>query len=171
MAHDYEGIFDIEDLDDDELRRLVREMLRDNRSIDAADISVHVHNGKIVLAGRVGTDAEKRIAERVIEDRLGVDNVQSQLVVDPLRRGESPEAADEQKDNEVSNESFAARDRVSRDYNDFGRIGLDTDEELDGTTESAESTELGIPWIPPSSQTPEGLSDPDVERGSKRDSY
>jgi hypothetical protein len=153
MAHDYEDIFDTEDLSDDELHGLVRETLRDNRSIDADDISIHVHQGKVVLAGRVGTDAEKRIAERVIEDRLGLDNVQSQLVVDPLRRVENPEAADEQQDdadNEGDDELLPSEDR---------------------TTDSTESTELGIPWIPPASQTPEGMSGPGVESDAERDSY
>jgi|HubBroStandDraft_6_1064221.scaffolds.fasta_scaffold113217_2 hypothetical protein len=173
MARDYEDIFDTDDLDNDELRRLVRDTLRDNRSIDATDISVHVHEGQIMLAGRVGTDAEKRIAERVIEDRLGLDNVQSQLVVDPLRRAKTPEAADEQQAAEGGEELLPMGDRVYRDYDTIQRRSPDSDTEgdLDDTTESTESTELGIPWTPPLSQTPEGVSGPDVKRNSDRDSY
>jgi hypothetical protein len=158
MARDYEDIFDTEDLDDDELRRVVRELLRDNRSIDAADISIHINDGKIVLEGRVGTDAERRIAERVVSDRLGLDNVRSRLIVDPLRRVESPEAADEQQEDEGDNGGESEL--------------LPTEEHsADRTADSSESTELGIPWIPPSSQTPEGMNGPGVERDAERDSY
>ena len=65
MERDYEDIFDTEDLNPDELRRLVRETLRDNPSIDPDDINVHVRDDKVILTGRVGTDEAKRIAERV----------------------------------------------------------------------------------------------------------
>ena len=75
MQRDFEDIFDAENMDPGELKRLVRETLRDNQSIDPLDIDVHVRNRKVILAGRVGTDAEKRIAERVVADRIGLTNV------------------------------------------------------------------------------------------------
>ena len=40
MARDYEDIFGTENLDDGELRRLVRETLRENRSIDESKARV-----------------------------------------------------------------------------------------------------------------------------------
>ncbi|HEY5086078.1 MAG TPA: BON domain-containing protein, partial [Gemmatimonadaceae bacterium] len=110
MQRDFEDIFDTEDLDPSELRRLVRETLRDNRSIDPLDITVHVRDGKVILAGRVGTDSEKRIAERVVGDRIGLTNVESQLVVDPIRRATSPEAADESVSDEERHEGLLLGD-------------------------------------------------------------
>lgn len=156
MAHDYEGIFDTEDMDDDELRRLVRETLRDNRSIDATEIAIRVQDGEVLLAGRVGTDEEKRIAERLIQDRLGLDNVRSQLVVDSLRRAESPEAADEHMADEEEHNPFPADDSLYGSDDDARRLNSDLEGGLDRTMDSSEATELGIPWVPPESPTPEG---------------
>ena len=42
------------------------------------------------LAGRVGTDGERRIAEHVLTDVLGISDFTNELVVDPIRRAESP---------------------------------------------------------------------------------
>jgi len=171
MARDYEDIFDIEDLDDGELQRLVRETLRDNRSIDPQDITVHVRDGKVVLVGRVGTDAEKRIAERLIEDRLGLENFQSQLVVDPIRQGISPEAADEHVVDEEQHEGLLLGDRVSPEEDESRHLAPDPEGELYGTADSTESTERGIPWVPPESPTPEGTDGTGTERDAERDSY
>jgi len=171
MARDYEDIFDIEDLDDGELQRLVRETLRDNRSIDPEDITVHVRDGKVVLVGRVGTDAEKRIAERVIEDRLGIEDFQSQLVVDPIRRGASPEAVDEYLVDEKEHEGLLLGDRVYQEDDEARHLSPDPEGELYGTADRMESTERGIPWVPPESPTPEGMDGTGMERDARRDSY
>ena len=171
MARDYEDIFDIEDLDDGELRRLVRETLRDNRSIDPDDIHIHVREGKIVLAGRVGTDAEKRIAERVIADRLGVEEIQNQLVVDPIRQSVSPEAADEELVDEEEHEGLLLGDRVYREDDEARHLADDPEGEMYGTADRTESTDRGIPWVPPESPTPEGTSGTGPEHDADRDSY
>jgi len=171
MAHDYEDVFHIDHLDDDELRRVVRETLRDNRSIDPDDIRVHVRDGKVILVGRVGTDAEKRIAERLIEDRIGIANFQSQLVVDPIRRAESPEAIDEHLADEAEHESLLLGDRSSVHNDEARHLADDPEAEHYGTVDRTESAEEGIPWIPPESPTPEGLGGPGIERDAERDSY
>ncbi len=159
MQRDYEDIFDTEDLDPDELRQLVRETLRDNRSIDPLDINVHVRKDRVILTGRVGTDAEKRIAERVVADRIGLANVESQLVVDPLRRAQSPEAADESVNDEELHEGLllgnAPRDRAdSTEY-----LAGHAEDEMFGTVDRTEAIQDGIPWIPPESPTPEGTGE------------
>ncbi len=159
MPRDYEDIFDTEDMDPNELRRLVRETLRDNRSIDPLDIDVHVRHGKIILSGRVGTDIEKRIAERVVGDRIGLTNVQSQLVVDPLRRATSPEAADESVSDEKQHEGLLLGDspRVHSDTSEH--LAGHAEEELLGTVDRTEAIEDGIPWTPPEGPTPEGTDE------------
>lgn len=171
MARDYEDIFDVEDLDDNELRRLVREILRDNRSIDPQDITVHVRDGAVVLAGRVGTDAEKRIAERLVEDRIGLEHLQSQLVVDPIRRAESPEPVDEHLADEEEHEGLLLGDRPSNEEDSAEHLIPDPEGELYGTTDRMEATERGIPWVPPESPTPEGTGGTETERDAERDSY
>ena len=45
MARDYEDFSSIDDLDDDELRQLVRDRLGEHPNIDLDDIAVHVDNG------------------------------------------------------------------------------------------------------------------------------
>ena len=71
MAHDFEDIHDIDDLNDDELRALVRSHLAADSAIDEQDISVVVEDGVVMLAGRVGTEAELQIAEHIVTDVLG----------------------------------------------------------------------------------------------------
>ena len=59
MARDYEDFSSIDDLDDDELRQLVRDRLADHPDLDVDDISVTVDQGTVRLEGRVGTEAER----------------------------------------------------------------------------------------------------------------
>jgi hypothetical protein len=159
MQRDFEDIFDTEDLDPDELRRLVRETLRDNRSIDPLEIKVHVRDGKVILAGRVGTDAEKRIAERVVADRIGLTNVESQLMVDPLRRATSPEAADENVTDEQLHEGLLLGDAPQSQSDSADHLADHAEDEMLGTVDRTEAIEDGIPWIPPESPTPEGTDE------------
>lgn len=172
MQRDFEDIFDTEDLDPEELRRLVRETLRDNRSIDPLDIAVHVRSGKVILAGRVGTDAEKRIAERVVGDRIGLTNVESQLVVDPLRRATSPEAADENVSDEEQHEGLLLGDAPRPRTDRSDHLAINAENESLGTVDRTEAIEDGIPWIPPESPTPEGTDEAGFSaRGEDLDSF
>ena len=43
----------------------------------------------VALEGRVGTEGERRIAERVVTDMVGIETVENNLVVDELRRAQS----------------------------------------------------------------------------------
>lgn len=171
MPRDYENIFDIEDLDDGELRRLVRETLRQNRSIDPDDITVHVREGRVILAGRVGTDAEKRIAERVVADRIGLPNLESQLVVDELRRPQSPEAIDEHLADEAEHEGLLLGERPDQQADTARHLAPDYDAEYYGTVDRMEAIEEGKPWIPPESPTPEGTDEAGYPRDAERDSF
>jgi hypothetical protein len=171
MPRDYEDIFGIENLDDNELRQLVRDTLRDSRSIDPADITVHVKDGQVALAGRVGTESEKRIAERIVSDRIGVDRVQNQLVVDPIRRAESPEAIDEHLADEEQHEGLLLGESPEQEDDEARHLTVDHEGELYGTVDRMQSMEEGIPWIPPESQTPEGSGGTEIEHDADRDSY
>lgn len=172
MAHDYEDIFDIDDVDEGDLKRLVREVLRDYPSIDPLDINIHVQGTKVILTGRVGTDAEKRIAERIVGDRIGITDLESQLTVDPLRRSLNPEAADEsvafEEDTEmtVSNQTLPQRSDTDR------AMATDPEAEYTGTTDRQQAIEDGVPWIPPESPTPEGTDEHGPPpRGAATDSF
>jgi hypothetical protein len=172
MQRDYEDIFDTEDLDPEELRRLVRQTLRDNRSFDPLDITVHVRAGKVILAGRVGTDTEKRIAERVVGDRIGLTNVESQIVVDPNRRAQSPDAADENINDEEQHEGLLLGDAARGGSDTADDFPADPEDEQLGTVDRTEAIEDGVPWIPPESPTPEGTDESAFPpRDAKLDSF
>jgi hypothetical protein len=90
MARDYEDFSSIEDLDDDELRQLIRSRLAEHPELDLDLIDVVVDQGTVRLEGRIGTEQELRMAEHVLTDVVGVVDFDNALVVDALRRAETP---------------------------------------------------------------------------------
>ena len=157
MAHDFEDIHDIDDLNDDELRTLVRTHLAADPGIDAGDISVVVEDGVVLLAGRVGTEAEKLIAAHVVTDVLGVEQFEDQLMVDPLRRAISPEAIDEHLVDEEEHSGFLLGDRPVPLNPEAEHLEEDLDARLYGTRDVQKAIEEGTSWNPPDTPTPEGL--------------
>ena len=156
MAQDYEGIHDIESMDDGEIRELVEQELSETPDIDPDDVTVRVTEGRVTLEGRVGTEAELQAAEHVVTDLLGIKDVRNNLVVDELRRGEQSEAAD-----------FAAGDRSGRA--DAGSTApgdrtSDTAEHLMnntageqfGTSDVSEAISEGLSYNPPDNPVQEG---------------
>ena len=165
MARDFEDIHDIDDLGDDELRELVREHLAANNSIDVDDINVHVEKGRVRLLGRVGTEAEARVAEHVVTDVLGLQNVSNELVVDPTRRAESPMAMDEHLADEEKTEGLLLGDRPVPLADTVAEVEDELDDRLWGTTDVQKTISEGTAWIPPESPTPEGLGGTDATPG------
>jgi hypothetical protein len=158
---DYENIDDIEDLDDRELRDLVRERLAEHTALDIDDITVTATNGSVVLAGRVGTEGERRVAEHVLTDVLGLVEYTNDLVVDPLRRAESPLDIDDHLADEERRAGTLLGD-MARPDSDEAALNATTDEDLDGTTDYQRSVSEGLSWNPPQSPTPEGLRGSDA---------
>lgn len=157
MARDFENIHDLDNLSDDELRALVRERIAEHNGLDADDITVTVADGVIVLAGRVGTDGERRIAEHVVTDVLGITSVRNDIFVDAIRRAESPEAIDDHLAEEDRTDGLLLGDRPSQ-HNDEAYPVDGTDEQrLEGTTDIGDVIAHGVPWIPPEGPTPEGI--------------
>jgi hypothetical protein len=157
MARDFENLHDLEDLNDNELRDLVRSHLRDHNGIDPDDITVRVSDGAVVLEGRVGTDGERRIAEHVLTDVVGIASVQNNLVVDPIRRAESPVAMDDHLAEEDRTGGLLLGDRAVPLSPEAEHLADDVDAELSGTTDVGKSIVDGTPWIPPESPTQEGI--------------
>ena len=167
MARDYEDIHDIDDLSDDELGALVREHLRGNNAIDVDDISVRVAgDGVVYLNGRVGTEGEMRIAEHVVTDVLGLANVRNELVVDPIRRAQSPEDPEEHEAELEASEGLLLGDSPEQrdDYDALERD--DESAQVFGTTDVQQSISSGASYIPPTSPTPEGLGGSDAGPGA-----
>ena len=162
MAHDYEDIYNLDQMDDREIRDLVREQLAGHGALDIDDIAVTVDDGRITLAGRVGTEGERRVAERVLSDVLGVQEFTNDLVVDPIRRAVSPLDIDDHLADEDARAGTLLGDRAVPLSPEAEHLEDATDSELAGTTDLQSAIERGIGWNPPESPTPEGFSGTDA---------
>jgi hypothetical protein len=162
MARDFENIHDLDDLSDDDLRDLVRDWLRQQSGIDADDITVSVESGMVTLGGRVGTESELRIAEHLVTDSLGITNLENDIVVDALRRAESPMAVDDHLVDEEAHSGLLLGDRTVAMSDEAAERGEDLDAELFGTTDVQNAIGQGTAWIPPMQPTPEGLRGTDA---------
>lgn len=156
MARDYEDVHDIDDLNDGELRDLVRQQLAANKTLDIDDLTITVENGTVVLAGRVGTDQERRVAEHIVTDVLGVTAYRNDIFIDPIRRAASPEAIDEHIVDESEHEGLLLGDRAVPLSPEAEHRVENLDEQLFGTTDVQHAIQDGTSWIPPESPTPEG---------------
>jgi hypothetical protein len=168
MARDYEDIYDLDDLSDDELRQVVRERLADNNFVDVDDISVRVEDGVVHLVGRVGSEGEQRVAERIVTDLLGLEEVENELVVDPLRRAESPIDVEEHLVSEEAHAGLLLGDVPPQESDEVFQARGDEDpgERALGTTDVQDSIAHGTPYIPPTSPTQEGFSGTDAGSGA-----
>lgn len=158
MAGDFEDTYDLENLSDRELRDLVREHLEASTALDIDDITVRVEDGVVILEGRVGDAGEEQVAEHVLTDVLGITNFQNNLVVDQIRRAESPEAIDDHLAEEDRTEGLLLGDRPVSLTDESEHLADSAETESEGTADVRKATESGMPWIPPESPTPEGLS-------------
>ncbi|HEY4218877.1 MAG TPA: BON domain-containing protein [Gemmatimonadaceae bacterium] len=165
MARDYEDIDDLDDLSDDELRGLVRDRLAAHNALDIDDLTVRVENGRVLLAGRVGTDGERLIAEHILTDTLGITDYQNDIFVDQTRRALSPEAIDEHLADEDRREGLLLGDRAVPMEAENDEVADDLDSELYGTTDVRKAIEEGTAWIPPESATQEGFVEDRGETG------
>jgi hypothetical protein len=164
MAHerDYENMHDIEELDDRELRDLVREQLSAHSALDVDDITVTVSDNRVTLSGRVGTEGERRIAEHVLTDVLGIVDFTNDLVVDQIRRAESPVDIDEHLADE-ERRAGTLLGEVAGPRSDEAAYAADgSQDDLGGTTDYQQAMGDGLTWNPPESPTPEGFSGSDA---------
>ena len=157
MAHDYEDIHNIDSLDDRELRDLVREQLASHGALDIDDITVLASGGKVLLSGRVGTEGERRIAEHVLTDVLGIQDFSNDLVIDPLRRAESPSAIDDHTADEAERAGTLLGDVAVPFSAESEHLADAVNDDMDGTSDYQQVMEDGMTWNPPSSPTPEGM--------------
>ena len=66
---------------DERIREEISDRLMTHPDIDASDIEVSVTNGIVTLSGMTEDRHEKRLAEYIAEDALGVDDVENRLKV------------------------------------------------------------------------------------------
>ncbi len=156
MAHDFENIDDIDDLSDRELKELVRAELDQHPTLDADSILVKARDGVVELSGRVGTEAERRIAAHIVTDVLGISRFDEDLVVDEVRRDLAPEAADN-----AAVEEAALGHSVAEEQQEPSAAHLveNLDGRLYGSPDVEDAIERAEPWVPPEGPTPEGLGE------------
>lgn len=157
MARDFEDMHDLSDLSDDELTELVRSQLAAHNALDIDDLEVRVEGGVVKLGGRVGTDQERLVAEHVVTDVLGIEQVENGIFVDPIRRAVSPEAIDDHLADEDRRAGLLLGDRSVSLSPEVAQNADLPEEQLNGTTDVQKSIESATGWIPPESPTPEGL--------------
>lgn len=164
MARDFEDIYDLDDLSDSDLRSLIRDELASYDTLDADNILVEVTNGEVVLTGRVGTEEERRIADHVVTDVVGVTRYRNELLVDPNRRDEEPEAADDHLGSVLTRgeDQLGGTDRLQEDPEAEG-VRPDVERELYGTHDLESAISEGEAWEAPDTPTPEGRSAPEPE--------
>lgn len=167
MARDYEDFSSIEDLDDDELRQLVRDRLAEHPDLDLDQISVVVDNGTVRLEGRVGTEGELRMAEHVLTDVVGVVDYDNSLVVDAVTRVETPEDIDDhlQAERETAGTIFGEMPEQEESTVVEARGDENLDERMFGTTNYQDAVAHGTTYIPPESPTQEGMLGTDAGPG------
>lgn len=149
MARQFGGdLYDFDDMTDDEIRQVVVEHLREYPNLDADWIDVDVRDGFVTLTGRVGTDAEVKVAEAVLDDVLGISDYANELVVDELHRGEVSEAADEAaaEDEEVDEQTG----EPAADQSDTAaHLVENLEDQTFGTHDVGEAIQDGLPYVPP----------------------
>lgn len=182
MADDFDNTDDIENMGDDELCAYVLQELRTRNAFDVDDLELHVKDGILTLSGRVGTEAELRIIDHVVTDVLGLIDADNQVVVDELRRAESPIAIDDHLVDEERTGGLLLGDRAvpfspEAEHLADSAARHDPEDQLtdelaaevrlednDVTHDRQEAIESAEPWIPPESPTPEGLGGQDQGR-------
>ena len=173
MARDYEDFSSIDDLDDDELRQLVRDRLAENPDIDPDDITVDVVDGTVRLEGRVGTEAELRIAEHVVTDLVGAEDVENGILVDPVRRAETSLDIEDHLDAERTTAGTLMGEMPLQESDEVhqARGDEDLDERMFGTTDVQDAIAHGTAYIPPESPTPEGIRGTDAGPGEMSEDH
>ena len=167
MARDYEDFSRIDDLDDDELRELVRQRLGDHPNLDLDDFVVHVADGTIRLEGRVGTEAELRVADHVLTDLVGVASFDNQLVVDANRRVDTPMDVEDHLEAERASAGTVFGEMPEQESSEVfqARGDEDLDQRMFGTTNYQDAVAHGVPYEPPEAPTQEGIRGTDAGPG------
>ena len=167
MTRDYEDFSSIEDLSDEELRQLVRQRLADHSGLDIDDMVVEVENGMVRLQGRVGTEAELRMAEHVLTDVVGIPEVDNQLVVDAIRRAETPIDVEDHIQMELAASGLMLGEAPEQESPevDQARGDEDLEERMFGTVNVQDAIAHGTSYNPPLSPTPEGMLGTDAGPG------
>ncbi|MGQ0814533.1 MAG: BON domain-containing protein [Gemmatimonadota bacterium] len=156
MARDYEDVFDIGNMGDDELKDLVLQELSEFPEIDVDLIKVSTQDGAVRVSGRVGTEQELQQVEHVLTDLLGIDHVSSDLVIDELVRGERSEAADDAWSEDMEADAQIG-ERAARTSDTADHLLEDLPADQFGTHNVQDAIQRGTAYEPPDRAIQEGI--------------
>jgi hypothetical protein len=155
MAGDFEDIYDLENMTDEEITQLVREELDAYPDLDAGGLEIDVQDRRVKVGGRVGTEAELQMVEQVLTDVIGLPSVENEMVVDALRRGLQDEAADV-ANAQLYNSPRGQRGGANRTEDTAAHLLDDTGAEQYGTNDMGEAIERGYSYNPSDTPIQEG---------------
>ena len=155
MAKGHDDVYDIDAMDDGELRDLIVQLLDEEASIDVDAVDVTVRDGLVRVSGRMGTEDEAEAVERIIVDRLGIERLENEIVIDELVRQTVSEAAD---DATIDSDrgTYTRGSRGDRTDPQAEHLMEDVEGELYGTEDMQKATERGEAYTPPDAPHEEG---------------
>lgn len=155
MANDFDNLYDIGNMSDDEIHDLVRQEISDHPDLDPDLIDINVNSGRVSVTGRVGTEQEIQQVEQLLTDRLGVREVSNELVLDKLVRGERSEAADDAFA-EDSSANAQLGHGAARTSDEAAHLHEDLDAEQFGSDSPSDAAARGTSYEPPDSPIQQG---------------
>lgn len=99
-------------------------------------------------------------------DLIGLQDPENLLVVDEIRRAESPEAIDEHLVDEAEHSGILPGDSPGQRVSETEHLPRDRSLNPRATHDVSQAIEEAEPWIPPEGPTPEGL-----DESSGRDAF
>lgn len=155
MAPDLNSFYNFDEMTDDDLYDVVMQHLNEQPNVDAGSIEVRVRDGHVTLAGRVATDGEVQVAEKVVAEVMGIDTFTNELVVDELVRGDMPEAADDAAayDGELDAQLGEGNEQHS---DTAAHLVEDLEGEMYGTHDAGAAAQEGQAYEPPDHPVADG---------------
>lgn len=157
MAREFNDLYDLNNLDDAELKDLVLQQLNEHPDVDVDLVEVEVNKGAVRLAGRIGTEQELQTVEHVLTDTIGLSDVQNDMVVDEVVRAQRSEAADDALvEDREADPQYAVGTAGNTTSDTAQHLVEDLEAEQFGTHNMQEATERGTAYEPPDRPTSEG---------------
>lgn len=155
MAKGYDDVYDVDAMDDGELRDLIVQLIGDEPAVDAAGVDVAVRDGLVRVSGRLGTEDEAEAVERILVERLGVDRLENDLVIDELVRPTLSEGADDAAV-QADRGSYERTTRGDRTDPEAEHLMEDVEGDLYGTEDLQKAIDQGESYTPPDAPHEEG---------------
>jgi hypothetical protein len=155
MARDFDP-YDLSGMTDDEIYDVVVQHLGEYPELDMGWIDVSVKGGRVTLSGRVSSDGEVQIAEKALVEVMGVAELNNELMVDELHRGEAPMAADEASAQDAEVDDPLGEPSQQNHSDTAAHLMEDPESQAFGTRDVSTAIEEGTSYNPPDRPIPDG---------------